>query len=658
MVRHIGTFLVVLVILSGCGDGGLMLPGLADDGDAMLQTVADGAVLSRDRPLEATLRLRPGQREPDWVEVTFTSQAGTVGASETITAGEIQQGRLPSVAMDSLEPGYYQVEFELYTAGRRTDSVRRKLFLVDGTYRIAGVSAYPPAFMPDSQGILRADLEIADGADPYLRWSFGGQTVSEGLLSAGGGQLLLRSPEAEGVYAVQVELFPFAPPAGGYGFVSELTQQTDLVVRAARLPGERSFGPSTSYYVLMHFAGNLRDSGMRPKLLGATAAEAKLVGDAEPAIVEALFGYQLSDGTAITFDEAVVPFRNGGVGPFSVSMRLVPSGSSSAGLDDTQTATRRSQTFFALEAPDPAFSLNLELSDGNALTAHLQVDRNSSTVTAVVSGLMQRRPVELSFAVVPRSGGTDLAWFVDGELVAGGTTSLTLPLPREGERESERDRASRGEETGWRALEGSTVIGGKNGFSGLIDEFGVFFRDEHDRPSANVAPFRLEQLRRHGEMLLFGDGFESNAVPEGFELEGDGAVTQGVVLLQPGAVLRSPPVKLQGDGITIEVVPRADSRVRLLIGLRGNDGALLQPPHELLPRTGDEGAPLVLHLQMRDRSLLTRFGRLDPVEIPLAPELESLRLEVSNASVESDLGIASITAFRDSGGYFSVIDVP
>ena len=657
MVRHIGTFLVVLAILSGCGDGGLLLPGLAEGGDVVLQTVADGAVLTRDSPLEAALRLRPGQREPDRVEVTVTTADGRSAAARTIAAAEIQQGRLPGIALDSLEPGYYRVEFELYSAGRRTDTVRRMLFLVDGDYRIAGVSAYPAAFMPDSRGILRADLEIPDGADPYLRWSFGGRTVSEGLLSAGVGQLLLRSPESEGVYAVQLELFPVAPPTGGYGFASELLQQTDLVVREARLPDERSLGPPASYYVLLHLAGNLRDSGMRPELLGAAAAEAELIGNAEPAIVDGLFGYRLSGGAAITFNEAVVPYRNGGVGPFSVSMRLVLTEPSGADLNNTQTATR-SQTFFALEARDPAFSLRLELSDQNTLAAQLQVGGNSSTLTAVVPGPAQRRPVELSFAVVPRSSGTDLAWFVDGELAAAGATSLRLPLPLPRNDERERDLTSSDHAAGWRSLAGSTVIGGENGFSGLIDEFGVFFRDEYDRPAANMTPFRLEQLRRHGEMLLFGEGFESDELPEGFELAGDGAVTQGVVALQPGAVLRSPPVELQGEGITIEVVPRAGDRARLLIGLRGSDGDVLRPPHEVLPQSVGDDAPLVLRLQLREGRLLTWSGRSEPVEIPLAPGRESLRLEMSNASGASDLGITSITAYRDSSSFLPVIDVP
>lgn len=682
MVRHIGSLLVVLAILSGCGDAGLLLPGLTDEGDTVIQTVADGAVLTRDHPLEAALQLRPGQQEPDRVEVTFIGRTGSAVASRTVVATEIDRGRLPNLALDALEPGYYRVEFALYSAGRRTDTVRRKLFVVDGTYRIAGVSAYPPAFMPDSQGILRADLEIPDGADPYLRWSFGGRTVSEALLSAGGGELLLRSPESEGVYTVQLELFPLAPPAGGYEFAAQLVQQADLVVRETRMPGERSFGPAASYYVLMHFAGNLRDSGMRPRLLGPAASDARLVGDVAPAIVEELFGYLLADGGAVAFDEAIVPFRDDGIGPFSVSMRLVLTEPSGAGAAARAGERGRTDRLFALEAHNPSFSLQLELSGDDVLAAHLQVDGRTATLSAHVPGLRHRGPVELSLAVVPRSTGTDLAWFVDGALAAGDSTPLRLPLPRVAARTRDADGTSAAAAPGWRALQGRTVLGGERGFAGLIDEFGVFFRDEHDRPSANVAPFRLEQLRRHGEVLLLAEGFESGRLPDGFALEGGGEFAEGAAWLPPATTLTPPALELRpdgADGVTVEIVTHADSRGRLQVGLRSGSGTQPELLYEAPPRTvaGDDrrsagtvgtpdgdsprhaaAAPLVLHLRLRDGRLLTQSDRSPPLELPLAPGAHSLQLEITNGAAEGDLGIESVSAYRDPSGFFPVIDVP
>ncbi len=605
------------------------MPPLSEDGDLRLQTVADGSVVTRNGTISATLLPGPQGRYPDRVEVTFIDQDGEVASERTISAAEIDRGRLPALAVEQLATGSYTVQFELFNDGRSSAEFQRRLFVSDAPFAIASISAYPPTFMTDSKGILRADLDIPPQADPFLRWSFNGKPVMQGLLSAGAGELMLRSPQSEGVYPVVLELFPVAPRGAGFGFASQVSQQSDLVVKESRSASERGFGPPQSYYVLLHFAGNTRDSGMRSALLGATAASAQTFGAADLRIVHELFGYYLDGAAGIGFEEVILPFTNAGLEPFSIAMRLA------------LTEPQRDRVLFSARAEDSSLELQLELAEEGELRLQLAARGRSATVTSEGSALLPGRPVDINVAVVPHAGHTSVAWFVDRE--PAGAADIPLGF----------GRPNGGPDGRWQPLAGRSVIGGEGGFIGVIDEFGIFFRDEHSRPAANTAPFRVEQLRRHGESLIVAEGFERPPLPQSFATRGEVRIAGGSAVVEPGAALIGPAVGFDSSEVTLELsVEFAGApapRVELLNV--GDDAPLLSHPL---------AGPGVLRFQLERRAdlLWISVNDRDPVQAPIAAPFGGVRLEIANDAGAAEVRVDSLLAFHGTSRIRQSLHVP
>ena len=628
-MRRVALILMTVLFFSACGDGGLVMPSLSEDDDFRLQTVVDGSVVTRNQTISATLLVGPGGRYPDRVEVTFIDQHGEVAAERTISAAEIDRGRLPALAVDQLATGFYAVRFELFEGGRRDAEFQRNLFVSDAPFAVASISAYPPTFMTDSKGILRADLDIPAQADPFLRWSFNGKPVMQGLLSAGSGELMLRSPQSEGVYPVLLELFPVAPRGADFSFTSQVSQQSDLVVKESRSASERGFGPPQSYYVLLHFAGNTRDSGMRGALLGGAAASAQTVGAADLRIVHELFGYYLDGATAIGFEEVILPFTNGALEPFSIAMRLA------------LTEPQRGRVLFSARSDDSSLELQLELADEGEMRLHLAERGRGATVTSEGAALLPGRPVDINVAVVPHAAHTSVTWFVDCEPVGAADIPLGFARP------------NGGPDGRWQPLAGRSVIGGEGGFIGVIDEFGIFFRDEHGRPAANTAPFRVEQLRRHGEALIFAEGFERPQLPQSFATRGVVRISGGTAVVEPGSALIGPAVGFDPSEVTLELsvgfAGEPAPRVELLSV--GDDARLLS--HAL-------AGPGLLRFQLERRAdlLWIRVNDRDPVQAPVPAPAGGVRLEVVNDSGAAEVLVDSLLAFHGTTGIRQSLHVP
>ena len=92
-------------------------------------------------------------------------------------------------------------------------------FYVTGAYAIEGISSFPPTIQPESRILLKAELRYPEGADPYLRWTQAGKPLGSGRVSEGLGQISWQAPK-EGVYAIQVELFPSPPRTADFRFAS------------------------------------------------------------------------------------------------------------------------------------------------------------------------------------------------------------------------------------------------------------------------------------------------------------------------------------------------------------------------------------------------------------------------------------------------------
>jgi hypothetical protein len=278
--------------------------------------------------------------------------------------------------------------------------------------------------------------------------------------------------------------------------------------------------PEASYYSLFHFDGSLQVLGRVTAETEISAAEsfggAAFVPDA------AVPGYRIGSGAGIRYGRSILPgtasgspgtadgaagsVRRGFV-PATVTVLVVPEEEPKG----TLLLELRSDTGTAL------FSLRFD-SEG-ALSAVLGTPAGAvelpSGIRALASGTLQR----LDLSLYVRDDTVAALWFLNGVQTAAVVRPALLPPVPDG---------------------ATTVIGGENGFRGLIAELGVYYQDEQGRRTVDPGIYRSAMRKRFGSALILAEGFEGLYVPTGFGLRGEATPGSGVLSMNGGSVLESP----------------------------------------------------------------------------------------------------------------------
>jgi hypothetical protein len=115
--------------------------------------------------------------------------------------------------------------------------------------------------------------------------------------------------------------------------------------------------------------------------------------------------------------------------------------------------------------------------------------------------------------------------------------------------------------------DGSATVGGAAGLTAVIDELGVYYRDEAGRPATDPTLLRLALRRQHGDRLLLADGFDGMFLSAGFTPTGKAALGAGRLALSADAVVELPPIPSPAKGFTLvlelEGEPQRTADVRL-----------------------------------------------------------------------------------------------
>lgn len=400
---------------------------------------------------------------------------------------------LPSIDFIGEDEGLYFLLVTLYGENEEILSEREiPVFMTEEQPVIERLETYPPsALKPESGGVIVPRVSMADNA--WVRWTRDGKPLEEGPLSKYSEGFVWKAPEAEGVYSIGLEVYPFPPPeelGDSYSFSSSVSARVQFYVQEDAPLNPQELRPEDSYLHLLHLRGSAKN-------VGQAAAPFDIVGEAPPSVYGDLFGYRLKPGSSIEGNTSLLSYTAGGITPFSITLVAMfsrPESDESGGIDASRALVsvydRRT-----VESDADAFLRLAVQRDGSPSFALAGLE---NPVYAQRIDMYELRELTLSF--IPHTEGREYAsgrrvdsatvkWYADGDLVHIETVAYSPEEP---------------------PGDALTVIGGKEGFRGIIDEFGLYYENGGGEFSADEEVFSRNALREYGaDAVYIAEGYEN-----------------------------------------------------------------------------------------------------------------------------------------------------
>jgi hypothetical protein len=569
------SILMLLGLMSSCGDQSLFMSLNNTVPDVQAATVADGQVLTDGKGIPLTVSVQDTSKTNDLeMEVTISAPGGTnIWHNRQAVPGVNQQ---LYIQPPSLPAGQYKMALVIYTSGAVSQKKSANFFVATGNWKIVGIKSYPPVIGSSGKVLLKADLQYPDGSDPWLRWSYKGKVIQKGTLSQGLGKVLWTAPADEGVYTITLEMFPAAPSTDSdYPFSSSIALSTDVYVSTGNPSGSGDLGSASSYLTLLGLQGTLDDSGAGAKQLGKTTATA--IGSPEIVSTENGFGYRLTGGAGFSLPWLALPVDSGSLGPFTVSFGI--SFDSFSASNNLLVASTSNGNF--------TFTISMD-GTSHAPQAVIQASGQSVTIPWSGVGLVTGQRYLLSLSIIPQGQSLTALWFINGELMSTHTVSFTSPTLEQ---------------------DGTTVIGGQNGFTGVIDEFGIYYRDDQGRPSSDPDLYLRTAQRKYGRDLVLAYGFEAPYLPSGMTAEGKAVAVPGALTLPPNSALVFSGVNLAKGAVSYTLDMSQDSARTALLRLQWQGESSVAADLPVVAESGE----LKLKIAANGQSLLVSTSAGDKV---------------------------------------------
>ncbi|MFP4565772.1 MAG: hypothetical protein ACLFNX_04660 [Spirochaetaceae bacterium] len=595
---------VAALLLVACGESSLLTPELSEDERVDIETVRDGALLAPNASVPVSVTYTtPDTSTPrslDHVDIDITDARGTSVGSDRIPGEALEAGDIPPVVLPDLESGRYLLSFHAYRGGERIAVRERTVFIVSdpAAYAISGIAVYPPSLAPKRRGVAQASVSVPEGARAWLRWRLEDEVTFEGYLAEGADQVTLQGPASSGAYVLSLELFPGGRPAGDYRGPAPVTQQSRLIVRSTGGLSSGAIGPRESYFALYHFEGSTEDGGVGGEVTGGRPVEAEPIGNPRLRVSERLFGYELDGSSGFEISGLIAPFRGQALSPFSLNIRL------------RADALADGMRILTMDGSDSGLRLALRVDRTGLPTLELAGGGTSAESSPREPLFTVGEPLDLSIAVIPGRRATRVRWYAGGRYISESRLPVGFPPA--------------GEDAGWNRRPGSTRLAGENGFTGIIDEFGVYFRDNEGEPAVYTDMFRDARRRELGSTLVYADGFDSADPPEAAVARGSVRTEQGVLILGEGASLTLPAMPFDGDVLVAELdAAHVEGDRPLNVEVSGADGVLfsIDSAGTFEGRAGTSGTvsagrPLRFRMRRAENGILVRAGA-DSFTIPL-----------------------------------------
>jgi hypothetical protein len=625
------SILLAALVLGSCSDMAMFTPSVRETVGINVLSLSEGDIVGGGDPIDFIIQTEKQSARPELLEITLTtvSEQGVeqsvwnTSISSPLTDEELEL-RLPA-----LETGRYTIVFSVLDeeGGREEEEI--SFFYITGEYSVHGISSYPPTTTAGHETVLEADLQYPDQANPYLRWSQDDVILARGSVAEGLEKITWLAPKEEGVYSIRIEMFPVPPPAGDdFAFSSSLELTAKLFVSTVNLLTEDELVPEDSYYSLFHLNGSLRNSG----LLGTetTEEDARAIGPTRWSSEDGIMGLETGPGLGLEYPLNVLPILEGELSPCTVTFKVLPS------------EVNMNRNVMVIDRNDD-FQFKIFFDSEGQLVATIAALDTLLYLPSAIFSLEPDRHQRIDLSLVPLENALLALWFLDGHQTASVSED---PLPTELSRH------------------GRTVIAGDRGFSGVITEVGVYYRDPLNRLSVDPAIYRTVMQHKYGRRLILAEGFEGLHLPdpESWTLEApEPAMLRGGRLILPSASrLTLPYFELGGEDTSFLVeffgtIPQGCSVALqwegaaapfLVIDPTGSAiaGAETQAPEEFAPT----GSSLRLTLS-RGRVSLEAADR--PIPFALAPpagRYSWLSVTLRSPAEESGLKIDTILIVQEN----------
>ena len=609
------TMAMLLGVLFSCGDQSLFMSLRTDVSDIQITTLNDGQVLTDGKGVPLTITAQDSSKLQNLeMEVTLTSGSGASVWHNRQAVPALNEQL--TIQPPSLPPGQYRMDVVVYSGGEVTQKKTSNFFVAKDGWRIAGIKSYPPVITSSGKVLIKADLQYPGGSDPWLRWTWKGKVIQKGSVSQGLGKILWTVPADEGVYTITLEMFPVAPTGDSdYSFASSMSLSADVYVSTGAHPGKGDLGPESAYLTLMHLQASLDDSGAGAKKAGQTTAAA--IGSPEIVSTEEGFGYRLTAGSGFSLSWFALPVDGGSLKPFTVTFGI--SFDDFSGQSNLLVASSGSGGF--------SFAISVDAATRAPQATLTAAGSQPAVIPWAGAGLMKGQRYLLSLSIIPQAQSVIGLWYLNGILVSSRTVSFSWPALGQ---------------------DGTTSIGGQNGFSGVIDEFGVYYRDSQGRASTDPEQYKRVAQLKYGQDLVMAEGFDGVYPPAGFTADGKGTLAPGAAALPPDSALVFPAVTAAGGAVifAVDVSPDSSRNAVLRLQWEGDSAPALDAPAvvdsgELSFKLSGNGKSLVLSSQ----------GSQKTFAIPASGSgSSSLRIHVINpAAARAPIAVLRVLAHREKG---------
>ncbi|AFG38769.1 hypothetical protein Spiaf_2745 [Spirochaeta africana DSM 8902] len=515
----------LILLAAACSDAGMLMPNLDRQAEVTINPGRRGAIVRAGEPVSVELQVAPNSRIAEGpapvLQVRLYDADGEEIARQEMSENVLGSASLPDMLLpDDLEDGYYELRYRLYQQERLVASTVRPIFLESAEYSLSGISVYPSRFEPDSQGILQLGIQQSGAAaDPFIVWRFDGGVKAFGLLSEGMDEVQVQSPERDGVYTVRVDVYPAPPPDGvPFEFAGPRQQRGEVVVSSNQAARSYELQPRDSYYSLLRLNGNLRDIGMRNEA-ARTAGHFTMSGGgvAQLVIEQGRLGHRIPPDEYLQTTRAIFPGSGENAAPFTVTFR-----------GRFGEAAEREDWIHTEGGPYVQL-----YSEAGQLHAVVGAERSRFSVQRSI--IPADESVQWSFSYLVEGDTAYGMWLINGILI--GVDSRPVPAGTAVEHRPEGD-------------EGRTRIAA--GVTGVLEEFGVYYRNSLHQPSINTGEFRRAMELQYPHTLIFAESFAGQEA----EILGEQEVAaRGAVLrIAPGESVQLPDVFFRSSDVIFELL--------------------------------------------------------------------------------------------------------